>query len=71
MKEIQMIIKSIRESRGISQGELARLTGVSQSAISDIENNKRNPSLLTITLIAEALQLPVDALMQSKLDETK
>jgi putative transcriptional regulator len=68
MRQLHLNIKTLREERGISQGKLAQLTGVSQSAISDIENNKRNPSLWTVHLIAEVLEVPVDALMlgQSK-----
>lgn len=63
MRQLHLNIKALREERGISQGKLAELTGVSQSAISDIENHKRNPSLWTVHLIAGVLDVSVDALV--------
>ena len=69
MRQLKFHIKSIREEKGISQGQLAVMTGVSQSAISDIENNKRNPSLWTVQMIADVLGVPVDALVEERTDE--
>ena len=69
MRQLKFHIKSIREEKGISQGQLAVMTGVSQSAISDIENNKRNPSLWTVQMIADVLGVPVDDLVEERADE--
>lgn len=48
-------IKEIRESKKISQNKLAKLSGVSQSAISSIEGETKSPSIETIERIAVAL----------------
>ena len=69
MRQLKFHIKSIREEKGISQGQLAVMTGVSQSAISDIENNKRNPSLWTVQMISDVLGVPVDDLVEVRSDE--
>lgn len=38
-------IKELRVNKGISQGKLAELCGVSRQTINAIENNKYDPSL--------------------------
>ena len=38
-------LKALREARGWSQGELARLVGVSRQTINAVETDKYDPSL--------------------------
>lgn len=52
-------IKLCRTRRGISQADLAQLAECSVSYLSMLENNKRDPTLSTITKIAHALRVPV------------
>ncbi len=42
---MQNRLKAIRESRGWSQGELARRLGVSRQTINAVETDKYDPSL--------------------------
>jgi putative transcriptional regulator len=42
---VQNRLKAIRESRGWSQGELARRLGVSRQTINAVETDKYDPSL--------------------------
>ena len=50
------LIKEKREEKGITQEELAEMTGLSQNYISDLENNKKkNPTLEAIHKISLAL----------------
>ena len=59
------MIKEIREKHGISQNGLAKKIGVSQSALSDIENGKtKNPRIDTIMKIADALKVPIETLVK-------
>jgi transcriptional regulator with XRE-family HTH domain len=44
-----------RKSRGLSQAELAELTGTTQSAIARLEGGGRPPRIDTLLRIAEAL----------------
>ncbi len=48
-------IKQIRIMKEISQQQLEGITGIKQSEISRIENNKRNPSFKIIKRIADGL----------------
>ena len=50
-------LKKNRLSKKISQEELALLTGLDRTYISKIERQKANPSLKTICLIAQELDI--------------
>ena len=57
-------IKSVRLMRGISQKELAGLTGVTPSTISQVEKNLIYPSLPALFRIAESLSVEVGTLFK-------
>ena len=54
------IMRMWREKRGLTQCELAELSGVTQKTIWALENNKNNGSVATIELLADALGLSID-----------
>lgn len=56
-------VKAWREYRKMSLNELARQCKVSGSAISMIENGKREPSIKLLKVIAEALEVDLDDLV--------
>lgn len=56
-------LQAIRERTGISQTDLAKLTGVSQGRISELEAGQRNVRPSTIKSLADALGVPLAALM--------
>lgn len=47
-------VRSVRQSRGLSQSELAAICGLSQPALSAIENDRRVPSAETLNTIVVA-----------------
>lgn len=56
-----------REKKGISQNQLARMSGVPQSVISDIESGKtKAPRIDTLMAIAAALGMTVNELIGKK-----
>lgn len=55
-----MTFKEVRESKGLSQTELARRVGLKQTTISQYENGLRSPSLLMAKKLAEALGMTLD-----------
>lgn len=64
-------IKHARESMGLSQGKLAKLSGLAQSSISYIESGNKRPNIETISTLAKALDLPVSYLIDNEqLDES-
>ena len=57
-------LKNIRTEKDISQGDIARLLGVSRGFVSNIENGKTNPTLSTISRIADAIGVTTDQLLK-------
>jgi DNA-binding XRE family transcriptional regulator len=58
---------SLRETRrkgAVSQDDLARLSGVDRSAISNYERGRREPNLRTIVKLARALKVPPATLLR-------
>jgi len=52
-------IQSIRKERGLTIKDVAHTSGITASLISQIENDKGNPSLNTLTALAHALNVDV------------
>jgi transcriptional regulator with XRE-family HTH domain len=61
-------IRSLREKDGWHQPEFARKVGMSQSALSNIEREKRSARPATIHRIARALRVPVAAITREQDD---
>jgi transcriptional regulator with XRE-family HTH domain len=53
------VIASLRERRGLSQGELADAAGITQSTISRMERGQAQPDAFTLTRLAGALGVSV------------
>ena len=45
----------IRKERGLTQEELAERSGLTQQYLSDLERGKRNPTIVTLYELAQAL----------------
>lgn len=56
-------LRELREAAGLSQVQLAKLTGVSRNAVSQWEAGETRPSTKRLTLLARALNVPIDQLM--------
>lgn len=50
-------LKILREREKLTQGELAKITGIHQSAISSYENDKYMPNIETLRSICNALHV--------------
>jgi len=57
-------IKNKRQDLGLSQSELAKMAKISVSYLSEIENERTNPSLKTLLRIAEALKVNISELVR-------
>lgn len=55
-------VKTHREDRGWSQGELGRRLGVSRQTINAVETDKYDPSLPLALRMAKLFAVPVDQL---------
>jgi len=55
-------LKAIRESKGMSQGNIEKKTGLIRCYISRCENGHTVPSIVTLEKFAHALEVPMYAL---------
>lgn len=60
-------IRQLREGKGVSLRELARLSGVGAATLSRIESGKANPRLSTLVLLADVLGVFVGDLFEKPL----
>ena len=56
---IEILLKQIRQEKGMTLKKLSERSGVSTSHISDIENNYKMPSLIVVVKLAKALDVGV------------
>lgn len=61
--EIGRILKRKRMERNLTLTQLADLSGVSQSSISDIEADKRSPTINTLEKMCEAMHIPIQEIL--------
>ena len=57
-------LKQIRQSKGMSLGEVAEQTGVSKSMLAQIEKGTANPSLGVLGKITSGLRIEFQELIQ-------
>jgi transcriptional regulator with XRE-family HTH domain len=62
-------IKDIRKQRGFSQTVLAELCNISQTYLSQIENNQKEPNISTLKIISGKLSVAIPILFFLSLDE--
>lgn len=62
-------MKAIRESKGLSQLELSLSSGVSQTAISQMETGKKSPTLATFLKLCDALEVSPDSILALSLND--
>ena len=58
-----LLVREKRQSRGISQEELAGRSGLDRTYISGVERGVRNPSLVALLKIAVGLKMSVAQLL--------
>ena len=61
MDTIRNRVRELREDRGLSQSELARLTGVTRQTIISLESGRYNASLLLAHRIARYFGMTIEA----------
>lgn len=68
--DLGMRLKELRNKRGLSQTELAKLVGVTPSTISQVESDLIYPSLPALLKMAEVLSVDVSSFFQESEDVT-
>lgn len=56
-------VRTMRQARGMTQEQLAEESGFSQQYISDLERGRRNPTIVSLYELAQALKsTPIELL---------
>jgi transcriptional regulator with XRE-family HTH domain len=63
------VIKDIRKQKGQTQAEFAALCDITQTYLSQIESNSKEPNLSTLKTISEKLNMPLPILFFLSLTE--
>lgn len=56
-------VKALREAKGLSQEELAHRADIHVTYLSGVENGRRNPTILVLERIANALDVSPSQLL--------
>ena len=59
----QEILKKLLNEKKLRQADLCRMTGIQTSLMSDYINGKKSPTIGNAILIADALDVPLGALI--------
>jgi transcriptional regulator with XRE-family HTH domain len=58
-------LRAVRERRGLTQSQLARLSGIPRSTVANIETGISNPTLSVLARLAAALRLSLEELLSA------
>ena len=67
---IAINLKTLREERNLTLGQLSKIAGISKAMLSDIEKGTSNPTINTIWKIANGLNVPYTKLIDRMEKET-
>jgi transcriptional regulator with XRE-family HTH domain len=56
-------IRQLRESRGMTQEQMSRISGVTRPTWANLESGQSNPTLTVLTRVASALKVPLEELI--------
>ncbi len=59
-------LKFIRETRKMTQAELAKQSGLTQATIANLESGRKDPSIQTLENLARALDIHIATLFSSE-----
>lgn len=62
-------IKNARKQKRIKQNAFADLCGISPTYLSQVENNLKEPTIATLEVIAQKLEMPLPILFFMALDQ--
>lgn len=69
LERISKNVKIYRESKGLTQQELAELSGLHRNYIASVEKGDRNLTVITLTRIANALNIEIQRLFDEEVQQ--
>jgi transcriptional regulator with XRE-family HTH domain len=70
-RRVGLNVKNVRRKRGLSQEGLAFECGLHRTYVSGVERGIRNPTVVVLEKIAEALKVPAGRFLDEPLRKTK
>jgi transcriptional regulator with XRE-family HTH domain len=70
-RRVGLNVKNVRKERGLSQEGLAFECGLHRTYVSGVERGIRNPTVVVLEKIAEALKVPAGRLLDEPLRKPK
>lgn len=67
--DLGIVIKNTRKSKNLTQTEFATRCGITQTYLSQIEGNSKEPNLSTLKLISKELEVPLPILFFLSMNE--
>ena len=67
--DLGITIKNIRKQKRFTQVEFAKKCGITQTYLSQIENNQKEPNLSTLKAISNTLSMPLPIIFFLSMDE--
>ena len=67
--DLGIVIKNMRKQKKLTQSEFASLCGITQTYLSQIEGNLKEPNLSILKTISEKLNIPLPILFFQSLTE--
>ncbi|MDO5667008.1 MAG: helix-turn-helix transcriptional regulator [Alcaligenaceae bacterium] len=71
LKRFGAHVRHLRNQKELSQEQLAEKAEMHRTYIGMVERGERNPALLNLIRLAEALEIPLTSLMDFEIDETR
>jgi transcriptional regulator with XRE-family HTH domain len=65
-ERVGLNLQAARRARSLSQEELAHLASIDLSYVSGIERGIRNPSVLILSRLAQALKIDIEDLVRQR-----
>lgn len=67
--DLGLAVRTLRKSKGLTQGNFCEMVGITQSYLSQVENGNKEPSIDVVKKIADALGTPMPVLFWFTLTE--
>lgn len=65
-RRVGLNLQNLRRERGFTQEELAHRANIHQTYLSGVEGGKRNPSIMVLSRIADALEADIEDLTRKR-----
>lgn len=63
LQKFGLHLASIRQEKGLSQEQLEETSGLNRTYISSLERGKRNPTIVTLSALSNALNISLSELI--------